>query len=190
MTRQRLFLVCVSHPPFLLALCCSLWQIIHVALGGFILPQQTGGLVDSAPSLTPMDGDARYSRLIPPTRSPALNLAFGRYRRHGPRRPCRRGCICLSRDRGGQRRSGPRLCILRSERWAPAHPRFDEPSAGAWLGESVAMGDVDGDGRADVAAGAPHESGSAGAVYVFSGDGTPCIDLRAPSPAVLVKRLL
>ena len=56
------------------------------------------------------------------------------------------------------------------------------PQAGAWLGESVAMGDVDGDGRADVAAGAPHESGSAGAVYSSLGDGTPLHRLAGAQP--------
>ena len=61
------------------------------------------------------------------------------------------------------------------------------PQGWAWLGFSVAVGDVNGDAKADIAAGAPGEdvSGNAsqGRAYVFSGaDGSLLFTLDTPNP--------
>ncbi|KPK47748.1 MAG: hypothetical protein AMJ77_01990, partial [Dehalococcoidia bacterium SM23_28_2] len=61
------------------------------------------------------------------------------------------------------------------------------PQAGVWFGCSVAMGDVDGDDKADVATYAPHEdvggNEDQGRAYIFSGaDGSPFLTLDAPNP--------
>jgi len=63
------------------------------------------------------------------------------------------------------------------------------PQAGAYFGYSVAVGDVNGDGRDDIAAGAPAEGVGAntqhGRAYVFSGaDGSLLLTLDTPNPQV------
>ncbi len=61
------------------------------------------------------------------------------------------------------------------------------PQTGAWFGSSLAMGDVNGDGRADIAAGTAKENVNGndgqGRVYVFSGaDGSVIFTLDTPNP--------
>jgi len=59
------------------------------------------------------------------------------------------------------------------------------PQSVAVFGHSVAVGDVDGDGREDVAVGAPGE-GAGGRAYVFSGlDGSILFALASPNPQAL-----
>ena len=64
---------------------------------------------------------------------------------------------------------------------------LQNPNDSSSLGESLAMGDVDGDGRADIVAGAPYENIGAGfdqgRVYVFSGiTGTLLRTINSPNP--------
>ncbi len=75
---------------------------------------------------------------------------------------------------------------------ASALQRFQGPAAGAGLGASVAAaGDVNGDGRGDLLAGAPGEASSAGAAYFLLGAAGTVADLAqggfisrvAPVPA-------
>ena len=49
--------------------------------------------------------------------------------------------------------------------------RVDDDEVGGALGSALALGDLDGDGSADVAAGAPEHAESAGRVMVWSGGG-------------------
>jgi hypothetical protein len=61
------------------------------------------------------------------------------------------------------------------------------PQANAWFGYSLAVGDVNGDGRGDIAVGAHTEDVAGntdqGRVYVFSGaDGSLLFTLEAPNP--------
>jgi FG-GAP repeat len=61
------------------------------------------------------------------------------------------------------------------------------PQAGAWFGDAVAAGDVNGDGKDDIVVGAPEEevdgTHDQGRVYIFSGaDGSLLFTLNTPNP--------
>jgi FG-GAP repeat protein len=79
--------------------------------------------------------------------------------------------------------AGQRESARRDLATAPPLQRIDGAAAGAGLGAALAAaGDVDGDGRVDLLAGAPGEASFAGAAYLVRGSPGAVSDLsRAPS---------
>src|SRR4030042_1310267 len=95
----------------------------------------------------------------------------------------------LTLPQGGMRCASEALCDCFSGAAGSLLLTLDTPNpqAGAWFGNAVAVGDVNGDGKADIGVGTPNESVGTntqqGRTYVFSGaDGSLLLTLDTPNP--------
>ena len=109
-------------------------------------------------------------------------------RRRHPRPRDRRGRCISERARrcgSGRRRARPGRPVTRNLAVSPPLQTIDGPEAGAGLGASLAAaGDVDGDAKVDMLAGAPGEASLAGAAYLVRGAPGTTSDLALASSKI------